>query len=641
MQNSLLRLPRLEPEPAEPGPAEAGHVMVATLITAVLVGGLVFSSTSLSKVELDGARGRLDSLRAQYVAQAGLERGMWFLRDAVTKTAVLDPIGSIRKMFADAGGAPRTLVPWAAENLRVGAEQLGQYTVSMDAEVGTDSIQVRIRATGYYPEAPSARSAGERHSVQSALETMVRIALEPARVFNYSYFINNWGWFYGTPIYCNGNARSNGQFDAANYAPMITGQPTYDKLSWSGTNAQLSGYRDDNRDGLSDGNDGGLFSGWDIVGAGNVRGNGGLAANQHDFEERLPMPNLTELSPYETRAKSAGAKIRIGGTVVCDGVMGDDAGEPQNLYLVGTAATPIELDGSVVVRGNVIITGVVRGKGAIYAGGNVYIPNNVTYANPPTTPRPADNTQATTEAWLTANRDKDYLGLFAREHIAAGDHTNSTWRSYVDGWMQSSLNRSDEDAGEDLIPNTRKGKDGILGTADDDVLEGDGNFSTEVYTERDRLLGLIPDGRNVGDPVPGTGEDIDGDGRRDTGTRVTNLDFAAALTPATWAGNMPAGGVTYSTIASNRMTQIDAVVYTNQSFSWLTLGGDAKMNGSLVCRNENIVFSGQITMNYDCRLLGGATGLFGDMLPRAVESVQVRSWRKLDYDPHTASTVNL
>jgi hypothetical protein len=50
-------------------------------------------------------------------------------------------------------------------------------------------------------------------------------------------------------------------------------------LSWAGGNASLSGYRDDNGDGLADGNDGGLFSGWDIVGAQNVRGTGGREAN--------------------------------------------------------------------------------------------------------------------------------------------------------------------------------------------------------------------------------------------------------------------------------------------------------------------------------------------------------------------------
>ena len=33
--------------------------------------------------------------------------------------------------------------------------------------------------------------------------------------------------------------------------------------------------------------------------------------------------------------------------------------------------------------------------------------------------------------------------------------------------MNSSLNKSEEDAGEDGIPNTIAGKDGILGTADD------------------------------------------------------------------------------------------------------------------------------------------------------------------------------
>ncbi len=63
----------------------------------------------------------------------------------------------------------------------------------------------------------------------------MRYILAPSRVFDYAYFINNWGWFYGDTIYCNGNARSNGQFDVAGYKPTVTGQPIYDDVDWNGT----------------------------------------------------------------------------------------------------------------------------------------------------------------------------------------------------------------------------------------------------------------------------------------------------------------------------------------------------------------------------------------------------------------------
>ena len=53
-------------------------------------------------------------------------------------------------------------------------------------------------------------------------------------MFDYGYFINNWGWFYGNTIECYGNARSNGQFDVHGYSPTVTGQPVYDDVAWNG-----------------------------------------------------------------------------------------------------------------------------------------------------------------------------------------------------------------------------------------------------------------------------------------------------------------------------------------------------------------------------------------------------------------------
>ena len=48
---------------------------------------------------------------------------------------------------------------------------------------------------------------------------------------------------------------------------------------------------------------------------------------------------------------------------------------------------------------------------------------------------------------------------------------------------------------------TRAGRDGILGTADDDTLDGDGIWTTSLYTAAQQAQGLIPAGKNVGDPA--------------------------------------------------------------------------------------------------------------------------------------------
>jgi hypothetical protein len=399
----------------------------------------------------------------------------------------------------------------------------------------------------------------------------------------------------------------------------------------------LSGYQDDNGDGLTDGNDGGVFAGWDIVDAHNLQGNGGRPENQHQFVEGVPMPNLTDLASYEAAAVAAGSSITIGGVTMTNSVYGDEPGELQHLYLVGTVASPIVLDGPVVVRGDVVIRGVVTGQGAIYSGGNVFCPNSITYLNPPTTARPADNSQATTEAWLSANAGKDFLGLFARENVVVGDYTHHWWQSYVGQWLNSPMNASAEDAGEDGMPNTRAGRDGVLGTSDDDVLEGDGVFTIDHYTQQDHDLGLIPAGHAVGDPIPGTGEDIDGDGVYDPTLTLADMALAAPLTSANFGGNLPPGGVaTYSSIASLYANRLDAVFYTNHALSWLVLGATpAQINGAIISRNENMIYgTPTLEVNYDDRLLGGNTGLAAALLPRELAPMEVVRWTTLDRDPH-------
>src|SRR5262249_8804931 len=155
----------------------------------------------------------------------------------------------------------------------------------------------------------------------------------------------------------------------------------------------------------------------------------------------------------------------------------------------------------------------------------VYVADNLTYANPPTTWLPASNTEADTETWLAANTGKDFVGLFARENVVMGDFTNGTWRAYVGWWLGDPMNASQEDAGTDLIPDTRYGRDGIANTADDDPLEGDGVWTVERYTQQQYDLGLVPPGKNVGDVIPGSGEDIDGDGVFDDTLTLNDFNF--------------------------------------------------------------------------------------------------------------------
>lgn len=610
-----------------------GSALLGTVVVMVSIMGLVYAASTMSAVDVKDARRGMNDVKAKYLAEAGVERGINFLSLAVKNSKMHDPLAGLSGLFAGGG----TLTAFDGEPLLDGGQRVGSYTVmlTMQAQTAT-SITIAVDATGYLPDAPAALPAGQPVESWHAERATIRYSLAPSEVFNYAYFINNWGWFYGNTIYAKGNVRSNGQFDAAGYAPTVTGQPMYDEVSWNGTTASLTGYKDDNEDGLADGNDGGVFAGWDIVNVENLQGNGGNEANQHDFTGSVEMPNLTDLSAYEASAAALGGTITVGGVQMTNAVYGDAAGEKQDLFLIGTAANPIVLNGPVVVRGDVMISGYVTGKGAIYAGGNIYCPNSIQYVNAPATPRPADNQEATTEAWLSANWNKDFLGLFARENVVVGDTSNWTWQYYTGWWMSDAMNSSVEDAGEDGIPNTLAGRDGVLGTADDDVLEGDGVFTVEHYTQADADAGLIPAGSNVGDVIPGTGEDIDGDGKFDPGATLADVVMNKALNQATWGGNMPAAGYSaYNKIATLYANRLDATLYTNHSFCYVVLGSsDANLNGALVSRNENVIYgTPKLNVNHDSRLLGGSSSPAASLLPRTVQPPEILRWTTLDHDP--------
>jgi len=603
-----------------------GNAMVAALVLFVAVAGLVVSSAQLSAIDVRASRRSLAGVRATALAEAGVERTKASLVDAVRKTSVHDPLSGVRALFGGQG----SVQTFAGEPLTSNGANVGEYTSEMSLDIDTnDRVVVTITSTGYVPRAPANLGPNQRLLAWDSISVTVEYALDASSVFDNAYFINNWGWLYGSTINVNGNARSNGQMDLGGHSPFVGGSPTYDEVDMSSGTAVLGART----------SDGGLHAAWDIVNADSGRGIAGDPDYQFDFEDPVEMPNLTDLTQYEQRATAAGASISIGGATVADAVVGDGAGESENLYLHGTAADPIVLDGPVVVRGDVVISGVVTGQGSIYTGGNVYVPESVEYLNAPATPRPASNSDGDIAAWLTANQGSDFLGLFARENVVVGDFTDRTWEYYVSGWLASSMNSSREDAGEDQIPNTLAGRDGVDGTADDDVLEGDGAFTTEFYSAADAANGLIPPGFAIGDRIPGTGEDIDGDGQFDDTITMSDFDFDDPLDPSFWEGNMPGTGIAaYSDVASLYASHLDASIYTNHAFSWVVFGGDdAEINGSVVARNENIVYgTPSVNFNHDARLLGGNSGIAGDLLPQVLQPMRVLQWRRLETDPFMA-----
>lgn len=393
-----------------------------------------------------------------------------------------------------------------------------------------------------------------------------------------------------------------------------------------------------------------------------------------------------------------------------DGIEGTDDDESPFMILDGRTQ-PVIIDGPVVIgspgpdgvwntadeydasglrptSGAVVILGRVSGQGSIYSAGNIYIPQELVYDAPPLphlpgpgppagtgypngpSTQPPSMAEADIEGWrkLTSTtppagayrvKDADLLGLFARENIVIGRFTGGLHWDEVDARLADANNDTREDLGADRLPNTL------------DAGEGNGVWDVKTYSASGVNAcgsGLRPAGYAPGDVIPGTGEDLDGDGRYDDRIVRGNLgpnglplsgassfafpldindrlDYTApdpngappldtdgdariwrgsplwtdALTNHTWAEIAP---------DPPQFDSLDAVLYAGHAIAGVALPGPSGLHesyGAFVARVEALIGSATTIFSHDPRLLGGARG-YPIHLPREIV-VELRSWK--------------
>ncbi len=375
-----------------------------------LISGLSFSIMIQNEVE--SVIKSNNSNLTFYLAEAGIEKGISeLLKDSSYKGETGTPLGK------------------------------GYFDVEV-SKLGNNQYQ--IVSTGYLNNGNSKR-----------IEVIINNGESVSPVFDYSYFINNWGWYWGRNITSNGDVRSNGRFD-------FVGSPKVEGHIYAGDEIDDHGRK--------------------------IRGSGGQEDHQHAYSEKLVMPNLQELDYYMELATDRGGQVKIGGALVIDNVFGDDPFESGNIVLVGTPSQPIEIDGPVVVTGDVVIKGVVKGQGTIYAGRNIFIADSLTYKNAPASPRPASQNPDVVDGWVEANKVKDLLGLASQENIIVGDYTKDPYFGYYgwDRWWARYwlFSMGSEDVGMDGIPYTydEGERDGVFQKEYED-LDGDGVFDDNYNWE--------------------------------------------------------------------------------------------------------------------------------------------------------------
>jgi hypothetical protein len=568
---------------------ERGLVLFATAVIVVMILSFILAGMTLVTMKSTEAKAASTHLQAQAVADAGIEHGVFWLREAMKIWGTVDVFDRLDPDAADdiERHATRVLFAQPASGQIDGnlADPfntiVGQYDVSFDVRdrSSADSRTVVIRSRGYMPS-KAAFLAGAKDSTLCDGYARVRVKRKDGPAGNYGYFISNGGWLCGSGMTVNGSIRANGAFSFKD-GPAVNGSPIYERARGSNL--------------IDRANNGGIFAGLAIHG--DARGMGGLAGNRYERQDPIPMPNLSSL------ARRGGGTVEIGDAeLVRNGVFGNGPGA-KNLFLRGTTREPIRVHGTVVVEGAVMISGYVTGQGSIIAGKNIYLAGNLVYLNPPATPRPAGTSEAALETWIAANMHKDLVGLYARGHIVLGDFTSDAWRKMVYPWLKSSLNRSDEDVGVDRIHRTG------------DTGEGDNQWTVERYTEMHGMLGLIPRGSAVGDVMPGSGEDVDGDGVCDE--RITTdagwtaqFEIPGPLNREYWGGNLPVRktdetlGV--SSIVSNDINNLDGCFCACHCVAGLVASTPLlRVNGAIISRNESIVAAGGgIEVNHDERLMG-------------------------------------
>lgn len=508
------------------GRATAGSTLLVVMATLAVVGITIAATLRLSLYTDRMTHGRADWTEAFFEAENGLQ---W-----------------MAQVIADSGNSLSASNYYSTAGGTLGLDYLSSSN-SLGRSVWVKAVRTNAALPNVFLVTSSAR-------VQEKVRTIEAVITRnpPSTVFDYEYFLNNWGWWWGSSITGYGGNRANWDFDFRD-KPIVNGV-----ILASGT------VNSNNKEWVP----------------GDPVPFGGMAGADADTYVRsgVPretMPNLKDFSYYEAQALDPATTNRlwVGSTLVVNGVH-SDATQP-GLYLEGTDSDPVKIEGTVVIPGDVVIQGKITGHGTLYVGGNLYVAGNLTYKNGPDwSAAPEVMTPAQRDLWVSNNKAKDLVVFAVRESILGGDVTSSDWKNKCFEPAGYGLKNVGNEAG--------LGSDGIAQTPDDNQ-----PFDHHDGTE------------------PSAWFDADGDGVVDGSY---NYDTQITMTTARASGiaNYPTNGTgklkVYSSVGSNNMHLLDGVFYTNHAAAMRLAVANAIFHGALISRDEAIIFANSLKFYYDSRI---------------------------------------
>ena len=513
----------------------------SVLVTVVIIGAImcitIAATLTLSSNSVKNAHGRVDWSKAYYTSENAM---IW----ATQQTLDAQPATGSSNYFSTSGGSLPS------------AELIAGGTNGDVAFKGAwvSVVQPAGGANNTYTITASSRVNDKVRTLQTSIS-----AFPVSQVFDYEYFLNNWGWWWGTPIYGQGGQRSNWDFDFQG-SPTVNGLlyaadlVEHDEMQYVvGTPAPFAG-----------------VAGVDPI------------SYVHDGATRVTMPNLLNFSNYiaTALANTSSNGIWIGSTQVVVGVANNgSASGVSGIYLVGTSSNPINIQGTVVVPGDAVIKGTITGKGTLYVGGNLYIANSLTYANGPNwSSSPETMTPTNRDAWVTASQSKDLVAFAVKGAIYGGDVTAGDWINYEYNMGGSGLANVGSEA--------NLGQDGIKGTGDDHIpfRHADGTMSTWYDADGN---GVVNANYNYNTDINMT-------------TARANKILGYPTTTSGDGDNIRP--VDYGSIATSGAGTFDGIFYCNHAVAIRSWAGSTTFHGAVISRDEQIVFGAACNFIYDSRI---------------------------------------
>jgi hypothetical protein len=553
----------------------AALILVYMIIAVILSFAAIYFSRSFHEHRF--SQRHKDTLRAYYAAEAGI--------NAVAMDIYNEFISSHAQGNRNLITLNIFIQGYIAANLPL-SNNIGdcRYRVMAPANVSPvtvrqEEILLKLIGTGVAPHMAS--------TVNKTIAVTVSYGMSASPIFDYAYFINNFGWLWGAGITVNGDVRSNGNFNFRGN-PMVNGDihaslnpdlGATGSITGNSRNLNLSQYHSQSSAQARPTNptdpanpDGTVYeAGYDGT------------STRYPNQDVLEMPYLGDLNQYRQLAAARNGRITQGGNVLVDNVYngnGPDGiagtADDGSIILIGTAANPIVINGPVVVENDVIIRGVVSGQGTIYSGRNTHIIGNITYDDGPSWPKPDSTPQETAES----NSTKDFLGLASKGNIVIGDYTRNDWQVNCGQYLRPPFTQSYETDITD-VP---------LGYDSDNDPSNGYSFNGN-YTGFDG--GIKDDG---------------------TGGSTQRRYYESSLSDAT---------IRSIAMSSNQIRNVNGVMYTNHAFAGKV--GSFEINGTIVSRDEAIVYNGSIGINYDVRAFGTGIESIDIFLPRDLDLPQVDS----------------